>query len=313
MLYLSCFAILFIYCTSCFGLEAGTFTLDDVTKDPGKACQHYNANGFVKIANYLTQDHCNQILKEIEKAQDNLLKEIVEKSFPLVYFKNLNKNYEYFLNSAFENRIFFENNSEKPNKIGHAFHLFPKDYPKFNEAFYDSEALRGIFQGLGYAKPICAQTMYIAKAAEVGGEVQPHQDSTYLYTVNSELVGVWIALEDASQENGCLWGIPGSHKQPLYSVLKVDHNQKKGKIEKFEVDGEIPNFSENIYTPLPAKKGDALIFHGRFIHYSAPNTSNKSRPAITFHAMEGASYRNIIYPDWNWLKLPDESQRHFLY
>lgn len=42
--------------------------------------------------------------------------------------------------------------------------------------------------------------------------VFPHQDATFLYTEPlGRVLGVWIALEDATLENGCLWFIPGSH------------------------------------------------------------------------------------------------------
>lgn len=41
--------------------------------------------------------------------------------------------------------------------------------------------------------------------------VSPHQDATYLYCEpENKLVGLWIALEDATLDNGCLWFIPGS-------------------------------------------------------------------------------------------------------
>lgn len=39
-----------------------------------------------------------------------------------------------------------------------------------------------------------------------------HQDSTFLYTDPMKLLGFWIALEDATLENGCMHFIPGSHK-----------------------------------------------------------------------------------------------------
>ncbi len=43
--------------------------------------------------------------------------------------------------------------------------------------------------------------------------VVPHQDATYLYMEPSlKMIGFWIALEDATLENGCLSFIPGSHK-----------------------------------------------------------------------------------------------------
>lgn len=42
--------------------------------------------------------------------------------------------------------------------------------------------------------------------------VSPHQDASFLYTEPlGRVLGLWIALEDATLENGCLWFIPGSH------------------------------------------------------------------------------------------------------
>ena len=71
-------------------------------------------------------------------------------------------------------------------------------------------------------------SMFIFKQANVGSEVTPHQDSTFLHTspkqtvlgkvffarsgFHNTLLGMWIALEDATEDNGCLWSVPGSHK-----------------------------------------------------------------------------------------------------
>lgn len=52
---------------------------------------------------------------------------------------------------------------------------------------------------------------YGAQQPKIGGEVQPHQDSSFLYTDPPSVVGLWWALEDATLENGCLWSLPGSH------------------------------------------------------------------------------------------------------
>ncbi|EGW14162.1 Phytanoyl-CoA dioxygenase domain-containing protein 1 [Cricetulus griseus] len=57
-----------------------------------------------------------------------------------------------------------------------------------------------------------------------GGEggsiaVFPHQDATFLYTEPpGRVLGVWIAIEDATLENGCLWFIPGSHTRGLVLI-----------------------------------------------------------------------------------------------
>jgi phytanoyl-CoA hydroxylase len=63
--------------------------------------------------------------------------------------------------------------------------------------------------------------MAILKPPKVGGKVNIHQDSTYLYGEPDTLLGFWIPLQDATISNGCLWGLPGSHNGPLYSRSKV--------------------------------------------------------------------------------------------
>ena len=55
--------------------------------------------------------------------------------------------------------------------------------------------------------------MVICKQPEIGGRVPPHQDSTFLYTDPPSAVGFWIALEDATVENGCLSFLKGSHRK----------------------------------------------------------------------------------------------------
>lgn len=57
--------------------------------------------------------------------------------------------------------------------------------------------------------------MYIFKQPRIGGEVTPHQDSCFLRTDPPSCIGLWLALEDATMTNGCLWARPGSHTEPI--------------------------------------------------------------------------------------------------
>ena len=59
--------------------------------------------------------------------------------------------------------------------------------------------------------------MYIFKQPKIGGEVACHQDSTFLYNEPINIAGLWLALEDATIENGCLWAIPAGHGLGLKS------------------------------------------------------------------------------------------------
>lgn len=95
------------------------------------------------------------------------------------------------------------------NKAGHAIH-------EVNDAFREwagSKRVRDVCTKLAKLEvPVAVQSMYIFKPPKIGGEVVPHQDSTFLYTTpRPTCVGLWLALDDATEENGCIYASPGSH------------------------------------------------------------------------------------------------------
>jgi phytanoyl-CoA hydroxylase len=106
------------------------------------------------------------------------------------------------------------------------------------------------------------QSMAILKPPQIGGKVNIHQDSTYLYGEPDSLLGFWIPFQDATINNGCLWGLPGSHKGKLYRRSKVF----KG-VPGDEIYHE-NDFKEEDFVPLEMKQGSLAIFTGKFLHKS---------------------------------------------
>lgn len=139
--------------------------------------------------------------------------------------------------------------------------------------------------------------MYIFKQAGIGGEVTPHQDATFLYTQPlGRVTGVWIALEDATLENGCLWFIPASHKDGLTRRMV---RTPKGT----DFIGREKDYDDKLFVPVPVKKGGAVLIHGEVVHRSAANTSDASRHVYTFHIMET---QNTVWSPENWLQPTEE-------
>jgi phytanoyl-CoA hydroxylase len=63
---------------------------------------------------------------------------------------------------------------------------------------------------------VLPQSMYIFKQPRIGDVVTSHQDSTFLHTTpKTTCLGLWLALQDATLSNGCLWARPGSHKESV--------------------------------------------------------------------------------------------------
>ena len=122
--------------------------------------------------------------------------------------------------------------------------------------------------------------MAILKPPQIGNRVTIHQDSTFLHSSPETLHGFWCPLQDATLENGCLWGLPGSHKFPLYKRSKVVDREPKDEV-LHEAD-----YKEEDFIPLEMEKGSLAIFTGRFLHKSNHNNSQNSRYAYTWHLMD---------------------------
>lgn len=208
----------------------------------------------------------------------------------------------YFLDSATDIRFFFEagaldaqGNLTRPlnvaiNKVGHALHTLD---PVFS-AFSNSEKMMGLAKALGHAQPDPVQSMYIFKQPEIGGEVVCHQDATYLWTEPQSVLGFWLAVEDATEENGCMWAIPGAH----VGDAPKERFRRTGDTGTYTETLDATPFEEEKKVPLAVPKGTLIVLHGLLPHLSGPNLSPRSRHAYTVHVVDGAAH----YPADNWLQ-----------
>ena len=208
---------------------------------------------------------------------------------------------DYFMDSASEISCFLEAGAVdeegrliKPktqavNKIGHALHDLDPVFSHFSR----QDKCKDLACLLGLNAPLLHQSMVICKQPFIGGEVNSHQDSTFLYTAPESCIGLWLALEPATKANGCMWAARGGHKAPLKSRF---HKQGEKMVMTTLSDVALADCT----TPLEADTGTLVVLHGRLPHLSYENKSAASRYAYALHLIDGDS----TYLDDNWLQRP---------
>jgi phytanoyl-CoA hydroxylase len=145
----------------------------------------------------------------------------------------------------------------------------------------------------------CMQSILFIKPPGMPGQAW-HQDEIPIPTQDRSLTGVWVALDDATIENGCLWVIPGSHG-PGRLYERQPHNDPR--YDGTPQAAGVP-YTEEDAIPVEIEKGSVLFFNGYLLHRSLPNrTTNQWRRTLVMHYMSAESiltwggmkdYRDVV-------------------
>jgi ectoine hydroxylase-related dioxygenase (phytanoyl-CoA dioxygenase family) len=139
------------------------------------------------------------------------------------------------------------------------------------------------------------------KSAGYGAAVEWHQDYAFYPHTNDDILAIGVLLDDMEMENGPLMVFPGSHKGPVY-----DHH-----VDGVFAGGFIPSdvgLDTNDAVPLMGPAGSISIHHGRIVHGSALNTSDRAR-RILFYEMMAADAFPIMGSMTKWAGIEDYNTR----
>ncbi len=146
-------------------------------------------------------------------------------------------------------------------------------------------------------EPYHYHTKMIMKDAQTGGAWAWHQDYGYWYhngMLWPNVVSVFIAVDPATRENGCLQVVRGSHQLGRIEHLKVD-DQVGADRDRVE---EILKRLELIYVEM--EPGDAVFFHGNLLHRSDQNRSIHPRWSMVccYNAKSNSPYCEGPHPQY---------------
>ena len=300
--------------------------------------QSFHDNGVGIVQNFASQEECEKMMAQM----DTLVSEWDPSD--LVVFRTDDKqtenqgNSDYFLDSGDGIAFFLEPGAVDEatgllqegrskhlslNKVGHGLHVQDSVFREYSTSSRVSELTRA----LGWIDPVLPQSMYIFKQPHDGAEVTSHQDSAFLYTEPRQTcLGLWLALEDATLDNGCVWARPGSHHEPIRRQFyrNPEYFEQGNKdapqmlfrnliqddtTEPMKWEGKLPEgvpAEQGAYdagfVPYECKQGDLVLIHGSVDHLSLKNTSDKSRHTFQLHLIEGPK-QGVAWSKENWLQL----------
>ena len=147
------------------------------------------------------------------------------------------------------------------------------DYETRLKAMAEHPKLLKLVQQMIGDTPELHQDMALLKPPRIGREKPWHQDHAYFdLPINTTVVGVWIALDEATTDNGCMIVYPGSHRQG-----PVVHFQRRD----WQICDTHTRQQEVLAVPL--QPGGALFFHSLIQHGTPANNTTQRRRAVQFH------------------------------
>ena len=218
-------------------------------KDQKAIKEEFNKDGYVFIPGFLTAD-------EVKKISENFNR-VIEDVVP----------------GMPENSVFYEN-KEDTATLKQLMNLHVYD-PFFKDVLVKSR-FKELAELLLEDKVIGKNLEYFNKPRIIGKPTPPHQDGYYFMLNPSVAVTMWMALEPADEENGCVKYIKGSHLKGMRLHGRTKTLGFSQGIVDFGTDEDRAN-----EVAFPAKPGDLLVHHSLTIHRAGGNTcETRSRKAL---------------------------------
>jgi phytanoyl-CoA hydroxylase len=163
--------------------------------------------------------------------------------------------------------------------------------PVFKE-FLHTERFKAITQDLlGESVRLHGSKLNL-KAPHFGSPVEWHQDWAFYPHTNDDVTAAGVMLDDTTVENGAMYVIPGSHRGPTF-----DHHDANGYFCG-AMDPEACGLDFTKAVPCEGPAGSVSFHHGRTVHGSAQNTSDRARGLLLYEMIAADAYPILARDSW---------------
>ena len=180
--------------------------------------------------------------------------------------------------------LFYEYHSNESNHpdtvLFHALGAW-RVRPAFHDILWNSAFLLPAYQLLGKKFRLFHDQLF-SKPAKHGGVVAWHQDFSYwTWTQPMAHLTCWIGLDDATEENGCMHYIPGSHRWGLLEKTGLAGDMDS--VREVLTPEQVSDFENQCSVVLT--KGECSFHHPLMMHGSYENKSNLPRRATVINVL----------------------------
>ena len=228
----------------------------NIPEEDKKLASEYYENGFIVLSNIFTNELIDQIKSEMNDKGFN-------ENFPIQTFRN---------NIRIQD-LWQYSDSVKELAC----------HPKI------MDTLKMLYE----REPVPFQTLNF----KVGTQQKAHSDTLHFSSLPARyMCGVWVALEDITEDNGPLFYYPSSHRNPEYNFSDFKNTTEDTSYENYP---EYETFMEDLMEKSSykkkkflAKKGDALIWSSNIIHGGSPVEDPQSTrySQVTHYYFENCIY-----------------------
>ena len=158
------------------------------------------------------------------------------------------------------------------------------EYEPRLKAIAEHPKLMGVLRRILLETPRMFQDMALVKPPKIGREKPWHQDHAYFdFPMGTRIVGVWIALDEATLENGCMRVLSGAHREGP----RLHFKKRDWQICDAEMAGCRP-------IAVPLRPGGLMLFDGLLPHGTPTNFSSARRRALQFHYHNESATRGTL-------------------
>ena len=228
----------------------------NISVEDKKLASEYYENGFIVLSNIFTNELIDKIKSEMNEKGFN-------ENFPIQTFRN---------NIRIQDLWQY---SDPVKELA--------CHPKI------MDTLKMLYE----REPVPFQTLNF----KVGTQQKAHSDTLHFSSLPARyMCGVWVALEDITEDNGPLFYYPGSHRNPEYNFSDFKNTTEDTSYENYP---EYETFMEDLMEKSSykkkkflAKKGDALIWSSNIIHGGSPVEDPQSTrySQVTHYYFENCIY-----------------------